>query len=66
VPFLNRRSIVAQVRGALGLLAVLMMLGSMGMLGLAIVQRLVAAHHGQIRAQSQLGFGSSFTVLLSC
>lgn len=35
-------------------------------LGLAIVQRLVAAHHGQIRAQSQLGFGSSFTVLLPC
>jgi signal transduction histidine kinase len=33
-------------------------------LGLAIVQRLVAAHHGQIRAQSQKGFGSSFTVLL--
>ncbi len=35
-------------------------------LGLAIVQRLVAAHHGQIRAQSQLGFGSNFTVLLPC
>ena len=35
-------------------------------LGLAIVQRLVAAHHGQIRAQSQKGFGSSFTVLLPC
>lgn len=35
-------------------------------LGLAIVQRLVAAHHGQIRAQSQLGFGSHFTVLLPC
>jgi two-component system sensor histidine kinase/response regulator len=35
-------------------------------LGLAIVQRLVAVHHGQIRAQSQLGFGSNFTVLLPC
>jgi two-component system sensor histidine kinase/response regulator len=35
-------------------------------LGLAIVQRLVAAHHGQIRAQSQSGFGSNFTVLLPC
>jgi len=35
-------------------------------LGLAIVQRLVAAHHGQIRAQSQPGFGSNFTVLLPC
>ncbi|WP_306590647.1 hybrid sensor histidine kinase/response regulator [Geothrix sp. 21YS21S-4] len=35
-------------------------------LGLAIVQRLVAAHGGQIRAQSQPGFGSSFTVLLPC
>lgn len=33
-------------------------------LGLAIAQRLVAAHRGQIRAQSQLGFGTSFTVLL--
>lgn len=33
-------------------------------LGLAIVQRLVAAHQGQIRAQSQPGFGTSFTVLL--
>jgi two-component system sensor histidine kinase/response regulator len=35
-------------------------------LGLAIVQRLIAAHRGQIRAQSQVGFGSSFTVLLPC
>lgn len=35
-------------------------------LGLAIVQRLVAAHRGQIRAQSQQGFGSSFTILLPC
>ena len=35
-------------------------------LGLAIVQRLVAAHHGQIRAQSQPGFGSSFTVRVPC
>jgi two-component system sensor histidine kinase/response regulator len=33
-------------------------------LGLAIVQRLVAAHQGQIRAQSQPGFGTNFTVLL--
>ena len=33
-------------------------------LGLAIVQRMVAAHRGQIRAQSQLGFGTSFTVHL--
>jgi two-component system sensor histidine kinase/response regulator len=33
-------------------------------LGLAIVQRLVASHRGQIRAQSQVGFGTSFTVLL--
>ena len=35
-------------------------------LGLAIVQRLVAAHQGQIRAQSQPGFGSNFTLLLPC
>lgn len=35
-------------------------------LGLAIVQRLVAAHRGQIRAQSQMGFGSNFTILLPC
>jgi len=35
-------------------------------LGLAIVQRLVAAHQGQIRAQSQLGFGTSFTLHLPC
>lgn len=35
-------------------------------LGLAIVQRLVAAHRGQIRAQSQQGFGSSFCILLPC
>ena len=35
-------------------------------LGLAIVLRLVAAHHGQIRAQSQIGFGTNFTVLLPC
>jgi signal transduction histidine kinase len=33
-------------------------------LGLAIVQRLIAAHQGQIRAQSQPGFGTSFSVLL--
>jgi two-component system sensor histidine kinase/response regulator len=35
-------------------------------LGLAIVQRLVAAHRGQIRAQSQVGFGSNFSILLPC
>jgi two-component system sensor histidine kinase/response regulator len=35
-------------------------------LGLAIVQRLVAAHRGQIRAQSQVGFGTTFTVHLPC
>jgi PAS domain S-box-containing protein len=35
VPFLNQRSIAAQVRVALGLLALLMMLGSLGMLILA-------------------------------
>ena len=35
-------------------------------LGLAIVQRLVAAHKGQIRAQSQQGFGSSFVIHLPC
>jgi len=35
-------------------------------LGLAIVQRLVAAHRGQIWAQSQVGFGTSFTVHLPC
>jgi len=35
-------------------------------LGLAIVQRLVAAHRGQVRAQSQVGFGSSFCILLPC
>jgi two-component system sensor histidine kinase/response regulator len=35
-------------------------------LGLAIVQRLIAAHRGQIRAQSQQGFGSSFCILLPC
>lgn len=35
-------------------------------LGLAIVQRLVAAHNGQIRAQSQPGFGSNFSILLPC
>lgn len=35
-------------------------------LGLAIVQRLVAAHQGQIRAQSQPGFGTSFTLHLPC
>ena len=35
-------------------------------LGLAIVQRLVAAHQGQILAQSQLGFGTSFTLHLPC
>jgi len=35
-------------------------------LGLAIVQRLVAAHRGQIHAQSQVGCGTNFTVLLPC
>lgn len=35
-------------------------------LGLAIVQRLVAAHRGQVRAQSQVGLGSNFTILLPC
>lgn len=35
-------------------------------LGLAIVQRLVAAHRGQVRAQSQPGFGSSFSLLIPC
>jgi len=35
-------------------------------LGLAIVQRLVAAHRGQVRAQSQVGLGSNFSLLLPC
>lgn len=35
-------------------------------MGLAISQRLVAAHHGRIQVQSQPGFGTSFTVLLPC
>ena len=35
-------------------------------MGLAIAQRLVAAHQGRIQAQSQPGFGTSFTVLLPC
>ena len=35
MPFLNQRSIAAQVRVALGLLALLMLLGSLGMLVLA-------------------------------
>ena len=35
MPFLNQRSIAAQVRVALGLLALLMLLGSVGMLVLA-------------------------------
>jgi PAS domain S-box-containing protein len=35
-------------------------------MGLAISQRLVAAHHGRIHVKSQPGFGTSFTVLLPC
>jgi two-component system sensor histidine kinase/response regulator len=35
-------------------------------MGLAIAQRLVSAHQGRIQAQSQPGFGTSFTVLLPC
>jgi signal transduction histidine kinase len=33
-------------------------------LGLAICKELVAAHGGEIRAESQLGVGSAFTVTL--
>jgi two-component system sensor histidine kinase/response regulator len=33
-------------------------------LGLAIVQRIVAAHRGRINVSSQMGFGSSFAVLI--
>ncbi|BDU78174.1 hybrid sensor histidine kinase/response regulator [Mesoterricola sediminis] len=33
-------------------------------LGLAITQRIVASHQGQIHAQSQVGFGSCFRMLL--
>lgn len=33
-------------------------------LGLAIVQRIVAAHRGRIQVNSQVGFGSTFAVLL--
>jgi two-component system sensor histidine kinase/response regulator len=33
-------------------------------LGLAIVARIVAAHHGRVSVQSQIGVGTTFTVLL--
>lgn len=33
-------------------------------LGLAIVQRIIAAHRGRIHVSSQVGFGTSFAVLL--
>lgn len=33
-------------------------------IGLAIVDELVTAHHGQVKAQSTLGHGAVFTVLL--
>ena len=35
-------------------------------LGLSIVARIVAAHHGRVTAQSQLGTGTTFTILLPC
>lgn len=35
-------------------------------LGLAITQRLVSAHRGQIRVRSQVGVGTAFQVLLPC
>lgn len=35
-------------------------------LGLAIVAGIAAAHHGRISAQSQMGIGTCFTVLLPC
>lgn len=35
-------------------------------LGLAIVQRIVAGHKGRISANSQVGFGTTFTLKLPC
>jgi len=40
-------------------------LGGVG-LGLAIVQRIVAGHRGRISVNSQVGFGTTFTLRLPC